>query len=418
LKRLYNDIDNSFNKQSNYIMTPMQRGNRDLIRNINRSILLNLIKSRGEVSRVALAHMAGLSPATVTTITGHLIREGLVFEKAVGDSAGGRPPIMLALNPRGGFVIGIKLMEGQAIGALTDLNAMILAKDSIDLADKQVETSVNTLVTLVNRLIQKSGIKKKQLMGVGIGLAGVVDFTRGIVRQNPFLGWINIYLRDLLEARMHVPVYIDNDVNTLTLSEKWLEPSQSEDNFIVITLGRGIGMGIVINGQIYRGKNGGAGELGHVMVDPDGPLCDCGRHGCLETLISESALVAEARRNFSEDITTLDDLIRCAVSGEPGASQILSRAGTRLGCQIANLVNLFDPKLIIISGEGIRMGELFFSSVRQAFNESVMPGLAEDTEIRIDSWGDDIWALGAASLVIAEIFISPIEKEERTANAT
>jgi N-acetylglucosamine repressor len=398
-------------------MNPIQRGNRDLIRNINRSILLNLIKSRGQVSRVALAHMAGLSPATVTTITGYLIKEGLVFEKAVGDSAGGRPPIMLALNPRGGFVIGIKLMEGRAVGALTDLNAMILAKDSIELADKQVETSVKTLVTLVNRLIQSSGIKKKQLMGVGIGLAGVVDFTRGIVRQNPFLGWNNIYLRDLLEARMHVPVYIDNDVNTLTLSEKWLEPSQSEDDFIVITLGRGIGMGIVINGQIYRGKNGGAGELGHVLVDPDGPLCDCGRHGCLETLISESALVAEARRSFSEDITNLDDLIHCAASGEPGASQILSRAGTRLGRQIANLVNLFDPKLIIISGEGIRMGELFFSSVRQAFHEGVMPGLAEDTEIRIDSWGDDIWALGAASLVIAEIFISPIQKEERTTNA-
>jgi hypothetical protein len=183
-------------------MNPIQRGNRDLIRNINRSILLNLIKSRGQVSRVALAHMAGLSPATVTTITGYLIKEGLVFEKAVGDSAGGRPPIMLALNPRGGFVIGIKLMEGRAVGALTDLNAMILAKDSIELADKQVETSVKTLVTLVNRLIQSSGIKKKQLMGVGIGLAGVVDFTRGIVRPN------QVNLKMILSSSLLVAVSV------------------------------------------------------------------------------------------------------------------------------------------------------------------------------------------------------------------
>lgn len=395
-------------------MNPIPRGNRDLIRSINRSILLNVIKTEGEVSRVALAHMTGLSPATVTTITGQLIQESLVFEKATGNSTGGRPPIMLALNPRGGFVIGIKLMEGKAVGAITDLNASILAKDAIVLPDTQVNTSVETLVMLVNRLVQQTGIKKKQLLGVGIGLAGVVDFGHGIVKQNPFFGWKNINLRKLLEARMRVPVYIDNDVNTLTLGEMWLEPGKPEDNFIVITLGRGIGMGIVINGQIYRGKGGGAGELGHIMVDPDGPRCDCGRHGCLETLLSDRALVAKARLTGLSDVSDLDDLISRMKAGDQNATLIFTKAGQLLGYQIANLVNLFDPKLIIISGEGIRMGEVFFSAMRSAFEEGVMPGLAEDTEIRVNSWGDDIWALGAASLVIAEIFISPIQKEGRS----
>ncbi len=243
-------------------MNSILRGNRALIRSINRSILLNAIKTQGQVSRAALALMTGLSPATVTAITGRLIQEGLVFEKTTGDLTGGRPPIMLALNPRGGFVIGIKLMEGHAVGALTDLNASILAKETIDLVDKQFETSVETLLTLVNHLIHSGGIRTKQLMGLGIGLAGVVDFSHGIVKQNPFFGWRNILLRDLLETRMHVPVYIDNDVNTLTLSEKWLNRGQPEDNFIVITVGRGIGMGIVINGEIYRGKGGGQANLG------------------------------------------------------------------------------------------------------------------------------------------------------------
>jgi glucokinase-like ROK family protein len=397
-------------------MNPILRGNRALIRSINRSILLNAIKTQGLVSRAALVHITGLSPATVTAITGRLIEEGLVFEKATGDSTGGRPPIMLALNPRGGFVIGIKLMEGHAVGALTDLNATILAKDSIELADKQYETSVETLIALVNRLIHSSGIPTKQLMGLGIGLAGVVDFAHGIVKQNPFFGWRNILLRDVLETRMHVPVYIDNDVNTLTLSEKWLNRGQPEDNFIVITIGRGIGMGIVINGEVYRGKGGGAGELGHVMVDPNGPLCDCGKRGCLESLVSDRALVAEARRNVSPDIADLDDLIQLASEGDAGAAQVLAHAGTLLGRQIANIVNVLDPKLIIISGEGTRMGDVFFSAVRTAFHDCVMTGLAEDTEIRVNSWGDDIWALGAASLVIAEIFKSPIQKEERTEN--
>ncbi len=394
-------------------MNHIPRGNRDLIRSINRSILLNVIKTEGEVSRVALAHMTGLSAATVTTITGQLIQEGLVFEKAAGDSTGGRPPIMLALNPHGGFVIGIKLMEGKAVGAITDLNASILAKDSIELPDTQVDTSVDTLVMLVKRLVQQGGIKKKQLMGVGIGLAGVVDFAEGIVKQNPIFGWKNVNLRELLETRMRVPVYIDNDVNTLTLSEKWLEPGKPEDNFIVITLGRGIGMGIVINGQIYRGKGGGAGEFGHIMVDPDGLRCECGRQGCLETVLSDRALVSEAKQKISADVRDLDDLIARMKEGDQNAALIFTKAGKLLGHQIANLVNLFDPKLVIISGEGIRMGDVFFSAVRSTFNEGVMPGLAEDTEIRVNSWGDDIWALGAASLVIAEIFISPIQKEGR-----
>ncbi len=391
----------------------MQRGNRDLIRSINRSILLNVIKTKGEISRAALATQTGLSPATVTTIAGQLIREGLVFEKATGDSTGGRRPIMLAVNPQGGFVIGIKLMEGQVVGALTDLNAAILAKDSLILADKQVDTSVATLAALVNRLVRRAGIKKKQLMGVGIGLAGVVDFAQGIVRQNPIFNWNNIPLRELLETHIRAPIYIDNDVNTLTLSERWLEPGQPAENFIVITLGRGVGMGIVINGQIYRGKSGGAGEFGHIIIKPDGLLCDCGRRGCLETLISDRALVAEARMVLGEEIATLDDLLRCVSMGYPGAAQILERAGSLLGLQIANLVNLFDPKMIIISGEGIRMGEVFFSAVRNTFRGVVMPGLAQDTEIRVNSWGDDIWALGAASLVIAEVFSSPIQKEDQ-----
>ncbi len=304
-------------------------------------------------------------------------------------------------------------MEGHAVGALTDLNANILAKDTIALADKQIETSVEMLHTLTNRLVQKGGIKKKQLLGVGIGLAGVVDFAHGLVRQNPYFSWRNIQLGDLLENRLRVPVFIDNDVNTLTLSEKWINRGRAEDNFIVITVGRGIGMGIVINGQIYRGKAGGAGELGHTVVDVNGPLCDCGRYGCLESLISDRALIAQASQIISPDIIRLDDLIELAYSGQADAVAILANAGRLLGTQIANLVNVFDPKLIIISGEGTRMGEVFFSAVRSAIHDCVMTGLAEDTEIRVNSWGDDIWALGAASLVIAEIFKSPIQKEER-----
>lgn len=394
-------------------MTSFPLGNRKLIRGINRSIILNVIKREGEISRAAIATLTGLSPATLSGITTQLIKEGLVFEKTTGDSTGGRPPILLALNPEGGFVIGIKLMEGHAVGALTDLNTTVLSKQSVELSDKSVETAASMLVILVNDLIKSGGIKRKNLMGVGIGLAGVVDFERGIVRQNPFFGWKNLGLRKILEARMHVPVYLDNDVNTLSLSEKWMNPSEPEDDFIIITIGRGIGMGIVLNGEVHRGKKGGAGELGHVVIDCNGPLCDCGKHGCLESYISDRALISIANDRISGNISDVDQIIELSREGNKTAIRILEEAGNLLGQQIANLVNIFDPRLIIISGEGIRMGEYFFSAIHQSFQACVMPGLAEDTEIRINSWGDGIWALGAASLVIEEIFKSPIRKEDR-----
>ncbi len=390
------------------------RGNRDLMRGINRAILLNAIKTNGPISRVVLAHLSGLSPATVTAITGDLIDENLVFEKETGDSSGGRRPILLALNPRGGFVIGVKLMEDHAVGALTDLNAAVLYKDSIIFPDGSLDSVISALVSLVNTLIYQGGIHKKQLLGVGIGLAGVVDSSSGMLRQSPFFGWKDTPLRDLLHARLHVPIHIDNDVNTLTLGEKWLGAGLPEDNFVVITVGRGIGMGMVINGQIVRGKSGGAGEFGHIVVDPDGPPCECGKRGCLEAFLSDKALLATARKEIGQDVLDIDDLIGRASAGNPAAHRVLTRAGTLLGRQIANLINILDPKLIVISGEGVRMGEAFFSALRVAVEQNVMPGLAKDSEIRIAAWEDDVWARGAASVVIGELFNSPIQKEEAT----
>ena len=393
-------------------MTNLPRGNRSLMRGINRNILLNAIKTEGPISRADLAHYTGLSPATVTSITGDLIAEGLIFEKETGDSSGGRRPILMALNPRGGFVVGVKLMETHAVGALTDLNATILVKNSIAFPDNTVDGVIDSLVLLVNTLIRKGKVTKKSLLGVGVGLAGVVNSSTGMLRQSPFFGWKDTPLRDLLQDRLHVPVSIDNDVNTLTLGEKWLGAGLPEDNFVVVTVGRGIGMGMVINGQIVRGKSGGAGEFGHIVVDPNGPLCDCGKHGCLEAFLSDRALLATAHRKVGEDVRDIDDLVNRASKGNPAAQQVLASAGTLLGREVANLVNILDPKLIIISGEGVRMGDAFFKPLLDSVAQHVMPGLEKDTEIRLATWEDDVWARGAASVVIGGLFNSPIQKEE------
>lgn len=392
-------------------------GNRDLIRAINRSTVLNIIKTNGAISRTEIARISGLSAATVTGISADLIDEGLIFEKAEGNSSGGRRPILLAINPRGGYVVGIKLMEDHAIAAITDLEATIITKHSKEFRDKSLENALNMLVESVNDLVFEVGIDQEQIFGIGIGLAGIVDARNGILHYSPYVGWHNVPLGDLLRDRLGVPVRIDNDVNTLTLTEQLFGAGQGIDNFLLVTIGRGVGLGIVVNGQLYRGINGGGGEFGHTVIDPYGPECACGKRGCLETYVADPALVGQAilaasRGDLPAEIQSVEELVAIADQGNDVAREIFRQAGEILGNGIANLINVLSPQEIIISGEGVRAGELLFAPMRSAVEEHVMPGLAGDTTIRVDPWEDDAWARGAASLVLQELFQSPIEREK------
>src|SRR3989304_4502913 len=295
-------------------------GNRDLIRAINRSAVLNMIKAYGPISRKEIAHRSGLSAATVTGITADLRAEGLVFEKARGDSHKGRPPILLALNPRGGYVVGLKLTESHVIGALTDLEATILAKRTVQLAGHGQNDAVEALAEAVRALLADGRIRRSQILRGGGGRAGTVDAERGVLRQSPHFGWRNVPLGEMLQRRVRVPVWIDNDVNTLTLAEKWFGEGHGIDDFLTVTVGRGVGMGIVVNGQVYRGMRGGAGEFGHTVIEPDGPPCDCGKRGCLEAFVADPALLrlaaqAVARGEIPPPIDRVADLLARAEAG-------------------------------------------------------------------------------------------------------
>ena len=390
-------------------------GNRDFIRALNRSAVLNTIKANGPASRTDVARLTGLSGATITGITAELIADDLVFEKSSGDSSGGRRPILLAMNPRGRYVIGLKLTETEVIGALTDLEATVLAKRVDSIVGHSLEQVLDTLSAAVLALLREGGLRKKQLLGVGLGLAGIVDSERGLLRLSPYFGWRDVPLRELLQARLKVPIYVDNDVNTLTLAEKWFGAGQGVDNFLTVTVGRGVGLGIVVNGQFYRGAHGGAGEFGHTVIDPDGPPCDCGKRGCLETFVGDPGLLrmaaeAVARGELEGSVADTTELVRRAEAGEPGARAVLARAGEALGRGVANLINIFNPERLIIGGEGVRAGDWLFDPMRAAVERYVMAGLARDTEIRVEPWGDDAWARGAASLVLRELFESPMHR--------
>ncbi len=387
-------------------------GNRDLIRAINRSHILNVIKTLGPVARAEIARLTGLSPATVTAITADLIAEELIFEKQTGDSRGGRRPILLALNPGGRYVAGIKLMEDHAVGALTDLEATIIARQTVALPPLHaVEGVLAALAGMVEALLAEANVPRHKLLGLGLGLAGIVDSEGGLLRQSPYLGWRDLPLRDLLKAEVDVPVHIDNDVNALTLAERWFGMGQEVDDFLTVTVGRGVGMGIVVNRQFYRGVRGGAGEFGHTVVDPDGFPCSCGKVGCLETVVGDPGLLRAANAALSQPVSSVDELLGRAEAGDEGAQAVFAHAGTVLGRAVANLVNIFDPQRIIISGEGTRYGKWLFDPMCAAVDQHALEALRGDVQINIQPWGDDAWARGAASLVLRELFESPVNQE-------
>lgn len=391
-------------------------GNRDLIRAINRSAVLNTVKTYGPISRTEVARFTKLSAATISGITAELIDDDLIFEKETGESIGGRRPILLALNPLGGYVVGLKLLETQVVGVLTDLEANVLTKHIKTLDDHSLEQTIQTLSLVVETLVCQGNLEQKKLLGVGLGLAGIIDGQQGRLRYSPTFGWRDVPIGRLLSESVHVPVYIGNDVDTLTLAEKWFGKGQGLENFLTVTIGRGVGLGIVVNGQIYSGFHGGAGEFGHTVIDPSGPECACGNRGCLETFVSDRALLREAllavgRGELPETVQDMDALLHQAREGHPVALAIFARAGEVLGMGIANLINLLSPQQIILSGEGVRAGDLIFGPMRNTMARHIMPGLADDTKMEVDIWNDDAWARGAASLVLQELFKSPIYRD-------
>lgn len=379
------------------------RGNdQSVVRALNRNAIFNTLHREGPLSRVQLKERSGLSGAAVTGVVAELIRDGLVAEREAGVSTGGRPPVLLSVNYQARFAVGIKLMERRLEAVLTNLGGEVQYHLPLDLPDHQPETVVRVVQEAVQTLLTSTGTRTEQLTGLGIGLPGVID-DQGVCLHSDYLGWENVPITELLERTLGVPVWADNDVNAFAAAERLFGHGKGVSNLVVVTVGRGIGAGIVANGQPVRGRNGGAGEFGHVVSEKGGRPCECGKRGCLEAYASENALLAQAQEVAPDlKLSSRDDLY--AHRHEPRLQALFAQAGERIGLQLANLVNLLNPELIVIGGEGVRYGDLLFTPLRQALREHSFAGLARDLPVIVEPWGDDAWARGAASLAVSRTF--------------
>jgi predicted NBD/HSP70 family sugar kinase len=386
---------------------PLRTGRKDLIRDLNRTLVLNMVREREGLSRASLARLSGLSPSTVTAITASLLEDGYLLEdeQATGSSSGkgpiGRPATMLRVDPAAGHAVGIKVTADNLTAAVTDLAAAPLGIATVPRRHEDDPTAVGDLFeTVILNALEAAGVPRERLVGIGVGVPGIVDPETRRVADSPLLEWAHLDLVELLEERLALPVLVDNDVNTLTVAQLLFGAGRGISHFLVVTIGRGIGMGVVVNGLVHRGSRGGAGEIGHVQAVPNGPDCWCGRRGCLEAVAAEPALVREILASTGRLTQPAD--IAALAARDSDVAGMLGRAGRHVGHAVASITTVLDPQRVVISGEGVRLGERYLAPMRAELSEREQKEVP--TEIVIEPWGDEAWARGAATLVLRELF--------------
>lgn len=401
---------------------------RKLIRAINQNRLLNLIRLNAPISRPHLAELSGLSLATVIGLTGELIEQNFVLESGPAESTGGRRATLLDLHSEGGFALGLMVRGFESIGVVVDLRGDVVFSLYWDRSLKhQSAQAVEQIVEMTNDLLSQSGVDKDLVIGLGCALSGYIDAKSGICVDSWNLDWHNVELTEPLSQRLGLPVVIDNDVSCISTYEKLFGWGSSYENFFTVVLGRGVGLGLVLNGAVYRGATGGAGEFGHMVAVPGGRRCECGKRGCLEEYVSFRGIIANYReRNYKENIPismTLNsasdqavrsearmvhELLERAERGDELAAQAFQHSGELIGIALANLVNVLNPECIVLTGEGAFVDQVMFQPMEAVLRQNLFSLLGKDLRLLVEPLvGYESWARGAAALVLHRFFVLP-----------
>ncbi|MGI8469737.1 MAG: ROK family transcriptional regulator [Pyrinomonadaceae bacterium] len=324
------------------------------IRNINQTLLLHLIRERQPISRAEIAKVSGLRPGTVSTIVNRLMRKGVIYEGAEGPSSGGRKPTYLYINGENAYVLAIDIGVRETIYAVSDFNGRIL-KQKFLLTEGKSEKFLNNLALEIKKNIDKNYPRVK-FAAAGVSVPGLINRATGEVTVSPNLDWNNAPVKKILEAKLKLPVFVENDANAAAYSELWYGPLDEikVKTLLYILVVDGLGTGLIINGELHVGSQIGLGGFGHMCLEPNGEVCSCGRKGCWETLASESATIARYHRlmnNKNRSMTvSITDLISAANRGDEKAISALRATAEYLGEGIASLAHGLSPEIIVIGG--------------------------------------------------------------------
>ena len=392
-------------------MSPSRIPFSDLIGEQTRAEIFATVLTAGPISRTGLAQRLGLAPSSVTRMLPPLLEHDYLRETDAAPQGRGRPQRMLHVNPDKHIVVGIKIGPAQVSAVVTDMAAKVLARAELPIADRTPGTALSAAAELTRRLLTEAPEAADRVLGIGVGVSGHVDSTAGICRYSALLDWQKVDVAGPLSAATGLPVVVNNDVNTLVVAERWFGEGRDVDSFAVVTVGPGIGCGLLLDGALYAGATGMAGELGHLPLDPTGPMCSCGRRGCLEALAGDRAVLRHIQ-DAGVACDTIAQGVEIARHGSASpravAQAAFAEAGTALGRGLAGVCNLLNLQKIIIAGEGAVAYDLFGPSMSEALEAHAFSDAARDCAIHVDPVNHDLWARGAASLVIREAVRAPI----------
>ncbi|MFB1081602.1 ROK family protein [Jeotgalibacillus sp. JSM ZJ347] len=400
-------------------MKAIRSGSKELIKEINRFKVLNIIRRQQPISRSEIATQCELGISTLSYIMDDLKSKNLIYEVGEASSTGGRKAKLLKFNEKHGYVISVKIEEEQILIALTNMNGDILLKKYA--AFKKKESAEEIVLMIEKEITDIFSVEDKvitQLLGIGVLSSGLVNRHEGKIIRSSMLGWEDVPITEMIKTSFPgVPVFVDNNINGYTLAELEKGEGKFDNDFLVVSIGAGLGLSVVIDRNIYYGSVGGAGEFGHTTHVIDGYPCHCGQKGCLEMYASEFYFENKYRQIHSEQLTAEEsdyhftEVAKAANRKDQIAISLMKDMGKHLGYGLRNLINTLNPDKIIIVGEGVKYKNLFEEEVLTIANDNFFEKVGIQTEIVFSHLSDDSWFTGGALLAINQLFQEPIYEQ-------
>lgn len=385
----------------------MKKATQQQTKEHNRNLVLKTIFDHHSVSRAEIARITSLTRTTVSDIVADLIEQGLVSEIGMGSSQGGKNPILLSLVEDSRYLIGVDLAQSRFMGAVVNLRGKIRSIVSQPVIDRSGDEALNAIFKILDRLVGEALLP---IVGIGVGTPGLVNTNKGLVVNAVNLEWHNLPLAHLLQDRYHLPAYVLNDSQAAAMGEyNYGEGHLSDRNMVVISARHGIGAGIIINQQLFQGDGGGAGEIGHIVVVPEGgQRCRCGNYGCLETVASTQALIQQAQSLAAQaggafpdgNKIDLEAIQQAFQAGNPQIQPLVLNTARYMGLAIAGLVETLNIQKIVVSGDMTGFGKPWLDVVQETVSRNTLSRLSGDTRVEFGQLGENCIILGASAMLV------------------
>ncbi|WP_422443689.1 ROK family transcriptional regulator [Thermoanaerobacterium sp. DL9XJH110] len=383
---------------------------------------MNIIKEHEPISRQELAKITGLTPPAITGIIRELLNMGLVKEVGLDKSRGGRRPVKLKFNPEAGYVIGIEVTRFETSMGIADLKNDPTGINIIKLDMTDPETGIPQLVNAIKQVMQDEIHRGKNFLGIGIAFPGLLNVGEGVVKRSINLGpkWQGFPVKKAIETQLGLPVFVENNSNASALAERWFGGGTAYRNLVYINLGEGISAGIIMDDRIVQGFQGHAGEIGHIVIMEEGPLCNCGNRGCLESICGIPALVRRANSELpltkdgdplkevwkTKGKVGIDDILKFVSIEGCYSHELLKQMARYVGIAIADVVNLYNPEAVFIGGKMAVSAKIFLDVLKETVDSHAFPEIARATSINVSFLDGNSGVIGACALALRELFKS------------